>query len=366
MQVNPLMRSSNRFIIIAALLLGLNACIQQVDLAVPEGNNGIVVSASLTTVSGLQEVRLTRLAAYTTRALQYPVTAALVWIVDNTGQRHNFVEDARIKGSYFPSDRSFVGEVGKSYTLHILTSDQHRYESSAETIRPSTPIKKVYTEPILVEDATLGKAIRGYNVLLDTDDAPEKGDYYRWSWAHYEKLVYCSQFEAIPFTGGPETLAGLYCCESCWDIVRCYSNCTNILSDALVNGRTISRHPITNIPYCNRDYYIEIQQRLISKEAYQYWHAVDLLSTNNGSLFDAAPSAIRGNIKCTSHPEEAAYGLFETCSISENGFFVERTQTALPAVVTCAPYPVTADPITCAPCVESAFRTKIKPKFWTK
>lgn len=366
MQANQFMRNSNRFIIMAALLLGFGACVQQIDLAVPEGGDGIVVSASLTTVPGLQEVRLARLAAYTTRALQYPVTTAQVWMVDNAGQRQNFVEDARAKGSYFPADRSFAGEVGKSYTLHILTSDQHKYESSAETIRPSAPIKKVYTEPILVEDATLGKAIRGYNILLDTDDTPEKGDYYRWSWVHYEKLVYCSQFEGIPYTGGEPTLVGLTCCEPCWDIVRCYSNCTNVLSDALINGKTITRHPITNIPYCNRDYYIEIQQRRISKEAYNYWRTVDLLSTNNGSLFDAAPAAVRGNMKCTSDPEESVYGLFEVSSISENGFFIERTQTALPAVVTCAPYPVTADPIPCARCVESAFRTRIKPKFWTK
>lgn len=351
------------------LLLGLSlfTCIQPLDISVPDRDDGIVVTASLTTVKGQQEVRLSRLAAYTTRALNYPVTGAQVWVEDGAGQRQNFVEDAKVKGWYVPSNRDFVGEIGKTYVLHITTTDKREYESTPEIIRPSAPIKKVYPEPILVEDARLGTAINGYTILLDTEDPATKGDYYRWSWIHYDQLVYCTQTEnGIPYGGGSPTLVGLTCCEPCWDIVRCYSNCTNVLSDALINGRTITRHPIATVPYCARDYYIEVQQRLISKEAFNYWRSVDQLSSNNGSLFDTAPAAIRGNIKCVSNPEEAAYGLFEASSVSENGFFIERTQTAVPALVTCAPIPVTSDPLTCAPCIESAFRTKIKPKFWTK
>ncbi len=354
--------------ILLLLFLGLIlfTCIQPVDLDVPDRDDGIVVAASLTTVKGQQEVRLTRLARYDTRALNYPVTAAKVWVLNDAGQRQDYVEDAKNRGWYFPANREFVGEVGKTYVLHILTSDQRKYESSQETIRPIAPITKVYPEPIQLEDAKLGNPIIGYNILLDTEDSPNKGDYYRWSWVHYEQLVYCRQFEGVPYGGGAETLVGLTCCEPCWDIVRCYRNCTNVLSDALVNGKKITRQPITNVPYCNRDYYIEIQQRVISRDAYNYWRAVNQLSSNNGSLFDAAPAAIRGNVKCTSNPEEEALGLFEASALSENGFFVERTQSAVPAIVNCAPYPVTANPLTCAACVESAFRTKIKPKFWTK
>lgn len=360
------MKLRNYLFLLAFLGLAVFACIKPVDITVPDRDDGLVVSASLTNIAGMQEVRLSRVAAYTTKALNYPVIGAQVWIDDDAKQRHNFVEDPKNKGWYFPSNRDFVGEVGKSYTLHILTSENRKYESTTETIRAGTPIKRAYPEPIMVDDARLGRAINGYNILLDTDDPSTKGDYYRWTWVHYEQLVYCSQFDGIPYGGGQKTLVGLTCCQPCWDIVRCYTNCTNVLSDALVNGKTITRHPITNIPYCNRDYYIEIQQRLISKEAYNYWRSVDLLSSNNGSLFDTAPAAVRGNIKCTSNPEETAYGLFEASALSENGFFIARSQNTVPAVVTCAPTPVTFDPIECASCVESVFRTRNKPKFWIK
>jgi len=353
-------------LLLLCLGLSLFTCVQPVDLEVPNRDDGMVVAANLTTVKGLQDVRLTRLARYDTRALNYPVSAAQVWVVDGGGQRQNYVEDAKNRGWYFPANREFVGEVGKTYVLHILTSDNRKYESGPETVRPIAPIKKVYPEPVVVDDPKLGSAIIGYNILLDTEDSPNKGDYYRWSWVHYEQLVYCRQFEGVPYTGGPETLVGLTCCEPCWDIVRCYRNCTNVLSDALINGKNITRHPIANVAYCARDYYIEIQQRVISREAYNYWKAVDQLSSNNGSLFDTAPAAIRGNIKCISNPEEEAYGLFEASAISENGFFIERTQSAVPAIVTCPPNPVTANPLICAACVEGAFRTKIKPKYWTK
>jgi hypothetical protein len=138
------------------------------------------------------------------------------------------------------------------------------------------------------------------------------------------------------------------------------------MSDALINGKAITRHPITSIVYCPRDYYIEIQQRSISKGAYDYWRTVDQLSSNNGSLFDIAPAAIRGNMSSSSNPALPAYGYFEVSDVYENGFFINRAQETRPVIASCPPTPLNANPFSCAPCIESATRTKIKPKYWNK
>lgn len=354
--------------LVIVLGLGLCTCISPFTADVPEEVEGIVISASLTTLPGLQEVRILRASPFTNKAYNRPISKAQVWVVDNEGQRQEFAEIVNNLGWYQPVDRDYVGEVGKTYVLHILTTENRKYESLPETVRDVPPIKKLYTEEVITDDPLLGPALTSFSVLLDVEDPASKGDYYRWSWLHFEPLSFCSAYDGVPFGGRTRTLVGLTCCElPCWDIVRCYINCTNVMSDALINGKNLTRHPIVNIPYCPKDYYIEIQQRSISQSAFDYWRTVDQLSASNGSLFDNAPAAIRGNLKCVTDPEEPVYGFFEVSDVHENGFFINRTQsTTKPAVPSCDPIPQNANPFACEPCRESLFRTKIKPKYWTK
>lgn len=360
------MKLFTRFLIVC-LGLSMCTCISPFVADVPESVDGISITANLTTQKGLQEVRLYRPAPFTNKGLNVAIPKAQVWVMDNQGQRYDYVDDAINKGWYVPKDRNFVAEIGKTYVLHILTPDQQKYESNPETVKEVSAITKVYSEEIITDDIKVGAAVSGYSVLLDTKDPETKGNYYRWTYLHFEDLVYCTQYYGVPFGQRRETLVGLTCCElPCWDIERCFVNCTNIMSDALINGKSITRHPIVSIPNCAKDYYIEIQQRSLSKEAYEYWRTVDQLSSNNGSLFDTAPAAVRGNLKCTSDPKETAFGFFEVSDVKENGFFINRSQTTKPVVFTCAPYPVNANPLACAPCLESATRTKVKPKYWIR
>lgn len=348
------------------LVFGLFACIKPVDIALPTLDEGITISAYLNTTKGKQEVRIQRLAPFTTRGLNYPILDAQVWVMDNLGQRQNFKPDPTRIGYYIPLDKDFVGEPGKTYVLHISTSDQLKIESLPQTLREVPPIKKVYREEIIVDDARLGTVVKGFKVLLDVDDPDTKGDYYRWDWVHYEQISYCAQFDGALPGFDYSTLLGIPCCEPCWDIYRCYINCTNIYSDVLTNGKVITRHPITRIPYCPRDYYIEIQQRSISKEAYNYWRTVDQLTSNNGSLFDTAPAAVRGNLTCVSDSSQAVYGLFEVSDLEEGGFFISRINTSKPGYFTCDQIPLPAPSIDCVACRESAYRTKVKPRFWVR
>jgi hypothetical protein len=357
-----------QFLSIIFLGLLLNTCISPFNAEAPYEVEGLVVSGTLTTVTGLQEVVIRRPASFTTASINYGVKDAQVWILDNTGKRADFVPDQVNAGFYFPADQQFVAEKGKTYVLHVLTQDQSKYESAPETVKPVAPIKNVYTEEVITNDPGLGKVLSGYKVLLDAEDPATKGDYYRWSWKHFEPISFCKEVYFLPPRARVASVTAFTCCElPCWDIDRCYRNCTDVMSDVLINGKSISRHPILSIGYCSNDYYVEVQQRSITKDAYDYWRAVDQLSANNGSIFDVAPAAIRGNLKCINDAKKTAFGFFEVSDVQEKGFFINRSEVKNRAVLQrCPPFPATIEPFICAPCLESAYRTKVKPKFWTK
>lgn len=126
------------------LFLGaaLSTCVNPLEIEVPDEMQGLVVNASLTTYPGLQEVRLYKSAAFTTRALYYAVTNAQVWVENELGQRQFFFESVKNSGIYLPQNRNFVGEVGKTYVLHISTSDNQTFASKPEKLRDTPPSKK--------------------------------------------------------------------------------------------------------------------------------------------------------------------------------------------------------------------------------
>jgi hypothetical protein len=340
-------------------------CIQPYEAEVEEPSRGIGVLATLTNIPKEQRIEIRTLAEFNTVALNLAVRKAEVWISDGDNKRYDFFESGPI-GVYAPLDPNFVGKIGQTYVLHIKTADGREYRSQTETMKAVAPVEKVYAEPKITNQVPFGEILTGFDVMIDAQDSPEEGNYYRWTWTHYYTTPYCEIYYGTPFGQNQAGFIGIPCCEQpCWLIERCLQNCTNIGSDAFINGKKISRRYITTIPYCFEDYYIEVQQRSITREAYDFWNSVVTLSKNTGSMFDVAPSKVRGNLVCVSDPEELVQGFFEVSAVQEIGTFVKRNPGNAQAILSCPPS-VSADPLTCVPCTESNIRTKAKPKFWSR
>jgi Domain of unknown function (DUF4249) len=353
------------FSLIAAL--GLQTCVSPFQAEVPQTVDGLYIQASLTTKPGLQVIQLSRPSSFETQAVTLAVKNARVWIGDAQGQQYLFKPDEVNAGYYIPQDPDFVGQVGGTYRLHVNTAEGKTYQSDPETIAPVSSIGKIYAEPRFVNDPSQGRVLDGYTVLLDAKDPPGKGNYYRWSWLHFNDISFCRVRFRVPlFRRDPEFIHDPCCDRPCWDVEACTKNCVNVLSDQLIDGKMITRHPISNIVHCTKDYYIEVQQRSISKGAHDYLRTVDQLSANSGGIFDVAPAAVRSNLRSLSDPAETVYGYFEVSDVAEAGVYINRTDVTVPALLRCAPPPIFIEPLDCYPCIESVFRTKTKPKFWTK
>ena len=128
---------------ILTLLIIISSCVERYNIEVTGGAEKIlVVNASLT-----DEVK----AHFAKISYSFPidqsegttVSGASVWIEDDEGIRTSMLETS--PGHYL-TDSSFAGEVGKSYVLHITTSDGEKFISSEETLTASPPIDSIYGE----------------------------------------------------------------------------------------------------------------------------------------------------------------------------------------------------------------------------
>lgn len=350
---------------LAHLLLyaGLVSCVTPYQ---PEtktlGYRALIVDGFITDQPGPHQVTLSYSADFTVKALNYIVTGATVSVTDDLGKQQSFIEVG--KGVY-RTPATFQGQQGRSYKLSIALPDGRRYESKPEKITPVPPIDRIYEE--YTETSTSVDGItsveKGFNVYLDTKDPATTGDYYRWIATHFEPLTFC-EIRTVLEDNIP-TDYGYFCCQDCWDIVRCKgANCNNVTSDELINGKSISRQYMLRAPYTSpNDYYMEVEQLVISRDAYLYYKAIENLTKNNGGIFDAAPAPLRGNIASVTNPGETVFGYFSASGSQKIPHIVDRKKgVGTPNFI--APPKIPSLPAACAACVESDLRTRIKPRWW--
>lgn len=324
----------------------------------------LVVDGYVSDQPGRNTVTLSLTADYTLGSINYYASKATVYVTDNTNKRTDYRETST--GVYQPTDAAWKGEVGRSYTLFVQTTDGRQFKSTPQLLKAVAPIDSIYYEfsqkPI---PGTLSTN-KGFDLFVDTRDPATPGDYYRWNWVHYAPLTFCSTFyprQSSATTTEPP-LYGYYCCETCWEIIRCYT-CNNVGADVRVNGNKISRQPIMRVPYNSTGrYYVEIEQQSLTAEGYGYWNTVAQLTQNNGGIFDATPVPLKGNITCTNRSDEPAFGFFGASGVSVRGLFVSRG--GIPVSPDLEPQPIAppGPPSPCARCVESAYRTQKAPRFW--
>jgi Domain of unknown function (DUF4249) len=339
----------------------VSACVTPYQPDTKSIGRALVVDGLLTDQPGPHTVLLTYTADYTNSSVNLLATGATVWLTDDANNRQNMTETS--SGSY-QTTASFKGQTGRSYVLHIQLNGKI-YTSKPELMRPVSKIDRAYWEFVETPIAGTLTFNRGFNVYIDTKDPETSGDYYRWRYTSYEPTNVC---DIRSYTIGRNTVQySYYCCSLCWDIVRCNgTNCISIASDALVNGKAIVKQFVLRAPYNGRDrYYTEVEQLSMTREAYDFWKGAEGLTKANGGIFDQAPANLRGNITCTTSPDEAVFGYFGASSSSLLPVIIDRSSIqATPALPVYPPFDPAIPPPPCAACKESSSRTAVKPRFW--
>lgn len=315
-----------------------------------------------------------------------PIIGAKVWITSASGLTENYTESevSSAKGVY-TSSASFKGIVGETYTLHIRLANGKEYESLPEKMRKSPDLENIITQ-FEINDA-YGKADSrrvGFNVYGDFQDNPESGDYYQWFWKHYERAPFCmscyngAKYNFSTSTCEPPRIPtdevwNYLCSSPCWNLT--FSNDLNLLSDALLNGQKVTGKKLARVPFDNySSYYLRLEQRAITKDAYDYYQSLANQTQNTGTLFDVpAETRFSLNIKSKSDASEKILGLFDVYSVQKKVFYIDRQKgvpdsekpfvNVLPGFIySCPPGAVNCQDK--VPCLEGLYRTPFKPEGW--
>ncbi len=226
--------------------------------------------------------------------------------------------------------------VGNQYKLKISTKDGRQYESDFVNVKETPPIDSISWK----------RENDGVMIYASTHDPSNNTRYYKWDWVEtwqynssfFQEYIYVEP-NIVPI---PPTL-NTY---SCWSTTRS----TSILlgSSAQLQSDVIFENPIHHIPEGSEKisyrYSILVKQHSLEKTAYDYLQMMKKNTESLGSIFDAQPSELRGNIHCITNPAEAVIGYVSASSVSSQRIFILNSQVGWAYFLLCESFIVPNHP----------------------
>ena len=153
-------------------------CTEPYSLNTENFEDYLVVEATITNEYKHHKITLTRTFPLENEDIPYEHNAT-VYISDSEGNSINFDEE---DNSYI-SETEFSAEAGKSYTLHIKTTDGEEYVSENVQLTTATPLSSVNA----VRMNYYG--VDGVAILVNSYDPNNASQFYRYEYEETSKIV---------------------------------------------------------------------------------------------------------------------------------------------------------------------------------
>lgn len=294
------------------ILLYLIGCTEPFEPELDVYEDLLVVDALITNLPGPYYVELSRTYPYK-NGEEEKEYGAEVTILDNLGNEYLFVEEA--VGEYKNIDNSFIGQVGREYKLIIVTKDGEVFESDFEELKKPVDIEELSFK--FKRNELNGE--RGMQIYLNAHDPDNSTTYYAWS--YYETWEF-----AVPFDPNNMNPPKKICYKEEQSNELIVASTENHSEDRFIN------HPLYNIGYdtdkLKRRYSSLVYQYTLNAESYQFLQNLKMINEGSGSLYNAPPASITGNICNVNNPDEPVLGLFQVSGASSKRFFIDNTQVA--------------------------------------
>jgi hypothetical protein len=312
-------------LILLIMALGCKKPYQPKIVAV--SSNYLVVEGVINTGSDSTSIRLSRTVQLSSTTQVKPELGATVTVLTDAGG--NYPLSSAGKGYYTGPGLNLNSSA--KYGLKIVTSDGKVYQSDMVVAKNSPPIDSVYYR--VQSD--------GLKIYADTHDPSHNSTYYRWDYKEtYEihsafySYVYFSQ---IPF----DTVLMR---DPANQIYTCWVNdgSTDILlnSSAKLANDVIANNQIASITSASEKlrvrYSVLVKQYALTADAFNYYQQLKKNTEQLGSIFDAQPSELPGNIHCVTNPGEVVIGYISAGSPAETRIFIDNRN--LPAWQASTPY----------------------------
>jgi hypothetical protein len=312
------------FSILIIVLFG--ACKEKyVSPAVTSPTGYLVVEGVINAGTGTTNIILKRTTQLDSSAVVFERKAKVFVEGDNNSQ-FNLVESGA--GNYSIQGLNLNNSI--KYRLHINTMDGKVYQSDFVSVQSTPPIDSVSWK----QDSL------GVHLFINTQDPTNKTKFYQWDYKetwefHSAYLKYYKYYPVYTSNGLRYNFTYIDPNQIYYDstVIKCWKE---EFSTNIIIGSTISLSenkiylPLHFIPTGSVKisvlYSINTRQYSLSEGKYQYLQKMKKNTESTGTIFDAQPSELIGNIHCISNPGDPVIGFIDICQIQESRIFISNDQ----------------------------------------
>ena len=280
----------------------------------------LTVDALITDLNTSCTVKLTR-TMQNQNDIAPAVSDAIVYLTDDAGNTSDLLNSGG--GIYKTDGIEFKGTIGRTYVLHINTSDGKEYESEPCFMQSVPDIDSIYFEKDqqLINNGT--QSLEGISIYLDSKEG-DNNQYYRWAYEETWKfsVPYPKKYDYIK---GGKVIPVTEIKEHCWRSSK--SDIVLVRSVNSGEASAINREPILFIASNTSDrlmseYSILVKQYSVSKNEYEFWNDLQRVNESGADIFASQPFTVISNIKNIHNPTERVLGYFQVSAVKQKRLFI--------------------------------------------
>jgi len=255
-------------------------------------------------------IKLSRTVDLLNNGSKNPLTGAIVTV--ESDQNNSYLLTEGVHGQYFSPGLNL--DMTNKYRLRIKAAGKE-YLSDFVGVLNSPPIDSVnYT---IQND--------GINIFVNTHDPNNHARYYRWD--YIETWRFHSAYDSFFKSNGDTVLYRDIINDQIYTCWRSDTTKTIVIgTSAKLSKDVIANDPITFVPSTSyklsTEYSILVKQYALTANAYAFWENLKKNTQQLGSIFDALPTQINGNIHCVSNPSVPVVGYLSVGKPSTNRLFI--------------------------------------------
>jgi len=323
------MKKANYLVILIVLVV---ACKKPYNPPAITGNGSyLVVEGVINTGADSTIIKLSRTVNVSNNTTTNPVLNAIVTVENDQNTAFPLTESAN--GNYVSGGLNL--DNSRTYRLRIKTPDNKQYLSDLVPVKITPPIDSVGYNIITVPDT-------GLQLYANTHDPKNNTRYYRWDFS--ENWQFSAKYPSHYIADGAirqrrfnELITVCYTNDVSSDVV--------LASSAKLRQDLIYQAPVEFIRFTSEkledEYTILLHEYALTPDAYNFWVNLRKNTEELGSIFDAQPSQLQGNIHCLTNPAEPVIGYVSACTVSSKRIFIYNSN--LPAWTAAYPYQCSLD-----------------------
>ncbi|OKS88676.1 hypothetical protein RG47T_4154 [Mucilaginibacter polytrichastri] len=272
---------------------------------------GVINTGDTTTI------KLSRTTQLADTAKSKTELGAAIYIDDNLNNHYLLTEQGN--GIYRISKVDL--HAAQTCRLHIITSDKKEYASDMVEIDNTPPIDSI----------SYSVVNNGLQFAVSTHDATNKVKYFRWDFT--ETWEYGSYYNSryIYKNGSINYMTPDDYDNICW--INGTGNQILVGSAENLSQSVINKQLITYVDEATGKlalgYSILIKQYALTKAAYEYWQKLKKNTEQLGSIFDAQPSDLKGNLHNLADANEPVMGYISASNQTSKRFIIGHNSIPL-------------------------------------